>query len=501
MPLAARHWIRSGGGRLSVFYSLLLGGILVPDAAGQTVEFRPGSRGDPTADEAVRKVLARGRYQVFTRDTVLATGDVVNGDLVVLRSALRVEGTVQGDIVAAQADVFARPGGRIGGVVVVLNGGFYGSSLADVGRKPISAAALDYRVHREEGDRYIISAPGGSADLRLAGLYGFVMPTYDRVNALTISWGLELDRGRSLFVPDASARVRLRSARELIDGVIELTWPRGRHAAIVAGGRTVRTNDRWIVGDLENTLHTLIGSADLRNYYEARFVDFGIRLNHGIGVRWSHELALAWERARTLPNEDPFRLFSSRGGFQENLPVDEGDIGSLKVAQALRIRTWHRTDLDIQLEVELADRDLAGDFTFALFSGAVRADIGTTGAQRVILLGRAQVPASDAPRQRWRALGGWRTLPTLNRLEQVGDRMWFVEATYRLPTSVSLGALGRLEGYGQYAVGNAWTDSAARPRVVHNVGAGLAVGWLALGLYTDPGNDFETFLALGIRRR
>ncbi|NIW36842.1 MAG: hypothetical protein GWN32_10010 [Gemmatimonadetes bacterium] len=471
-------------------------------ASGQVVEFRAGSGGLARADEVVRSVLARGDYVVLTADRVLSPGEVIDGDVIVLGATLRVEGTIRGDLVGVQSDIFARPGGEVGGTVVVLGGGFYGSTLARLARRPVSAAVYGYTYETTRGGGYAIVAPGGRVSLRPAGLYGLLLPEYDRVNALTIPLGLDFDRGGMSALPDAELRLRIRSAREMLDGALRLRWRTGRHAVSLAGGRTVRTNDGWINGDVDNSLYSFIGAVDTRNYYDADFVAAGIELGFGSNALWNAGLTLGWERARPLANEDPFSLFEVRaGGFQPNAPALAADAASLKLAGGVATERADGPGLTVQAELEIADDAVAGDLTFALLGGGFRLRLPTVGRQALVIEGRGQASLDDdAPPQRWRSLGGWGSLPTLVPTGQSGDRMWWTAATYQIPLSDRLGRLPSPFLWVQYGAGNAWT-AGSRPSTVHDLGLGLTFGPLALALYTAPSDEFKTVFTVGFDPR
>ena len=471
-------------------------------AEAQDVTFRSRNAGLPLADEAVIRVLERGGYTVFTRDTVLSEGDIVPGDLIVIRSTLRVEGRIAGDLIGVQADIFARPGGRVDGAVVVLAGGFYGSSLASLSTEPIDASTFDYQAQSRDDGSYVILGPRAAARVRLSGLYGLLMPQYDRVNAVTLEAGLDFERGATTWLPDASLRARYRSVRTDFDADLALRWPFGRHMLKLQGGRTVRSNDRWINSDLENSVYALVGGIDTRNYYEADFAEAAMRVEFGTGMRWWTELLVGWERPRSLANRDPFSIFTVRGGFQDNLPVVEQDAASASLD--LGFKTWisGSVPLEIGFDVERADADVAGELTYTLFGGRFAADIPTFGRQTLFLDGWGQAPGSSgAPSQRWRALGGWGSLPTLRPTEQAGDWMWWWAATYRFPLRPKASLLTRVVVWLQYAAGNAWVEGGARPAAAHNIGLGAIFGPLAAGVYTDPNQDFKTVFALGIDTR
>jgi hypothetical protein len=470
---------------------------------GQQVVLRKGSQGDAAAEAVVERVLARGEYRVVVQDTTVGAGEVVRGDVIVIGATLRIEGHVEGDVVGIQSDIFARPGGRIDGTVVVLGGGFYGSSLAELGERPINASRLAYTVEERADGSYQVTAPGGRASVRLAGLYGLLAPQYDRVNALTVPVGLDFEAGGSSWMPDAEARVRYRSVREQFDGDLQLRWRLGRQSVTVRGGRTVRSNDRWINGDLENSVYAFVGAVDTRNYYDAYFADAGLKLAFGQTTVWSSGLTLGWEQARPLENRSPFSLFEVRaGGFQPNLPVADTEIASLALGGAVQVWGGGASSLAAELRLEVADQDVAGDLSFALLAGALRAVVRTAGDQELLLEGSGQLPFSDdAPSQRWRALGAWGTLPTLVPTGRVGDHMWWLGATYLVPVGDAIGRIGRLTPWVQYAAGNAWSENGTRPSTVHDIGLGLRFGPLSAAVYTSPSDDFKTVFSLGFEAR
>ncbi len=491
---------RPEGLRTAIVSAVLLF-VAAAGAAGQTVEFRRGSRGDPRAEQVLKRVLDRGNYQVLTRDTILAAEAVLASDVILLGATLRVEGRIAGDLVAVQSDIFARPGGRFEGTVAVLAGGFYGSSLAELNAPLVDASRYDYRLSVAGDEYYVIAAPGGRAALQLPGLYGFLLPQYDRVNAVTVPWGVDLQRGPSPWIPEAKARVRYRSVRSVVDGDLEVGWPFGRHRFVLNGGRTVRSNDRWANGDLESSLYALIGAVDTRNYYDARFVAADLKFGFGTRALWAGDVVLSWERARSLENRDPFSLFEVRSGYRPNLPVDEADIASIEFRGEVELRDWPILPFELELGLEHADADVAGDLSFTLIDAALLAELSTWGRHALVIEGRGQLPASSsAPRQRWRALGGWGTLPTLVPVDRAGDRMWWVGTTYRAPLGQWVGARWELVSWLQYAAGNAWADDDERPPTVHNLAFGLSLGPLSLAVYTAPSDDFKTVLAVGVER-
>jgi hypothetical protein len=79
--------------------------------------------------------------------------------------------------------------------------------------------------------------------------------------------------------------------------------------------------------------------------------------------------------------------------------------------------------------------------------------------------------------------------------------MWWAGLTYRIPLGRSTAGFDRFAIWLQYAAGNAWPDGEDRPETTHNLGLGVSLGPLSVGAYADPGDDFETVLAVGFSGR
>lgn len=490
----SRDWIETTSRAFLLVLAILTS---AAPLAGQEVRFRRGTGGEPRADQLLLRTLARDTFTVIARDTVLGPDVRVAGDVLVLDATLRLEGEIQGNLVGVQSDIFARPGSRVGGSIVTMAGGFYGSTLARVTTPSINAAPYDYRVETEDDSTFVITGPGRRSALHLAGLYGFDLLTYDRVNALTVQWGADYQPGARPLIPYGRGRLLFHTARVDVGGELELWWPFGRHSLLLRGGRVARSNDDWTQGEIENSITSLLVAMDTRSYYDARYAEAALHLENGERRIWSFEARSGWEQARSLENEDPFSIFSVLGGFQPNTPVIDADIVSATLGAGFELFAGGLSLVEVEGRVEGSDRDLASDLSFLLWSGRLLGQI-SGGAGSLRLEARGQLPGgAGAPPQRWRALGGWGSLPTLRPLERQGDHMWWVEAEYRRGLTGRLEYVGRLTGWVRYALGNAWIDEVPRPSIVHNVGVGLEVSFLQIGVFTAPSDDFDTVLAVG----
>lgn len=489
---------RLGSAALAVVWLGSAALVLVSAAAapGQTVELADRRDFDTEVRARIEQVLLAAQYRVWAADTVLVPGDTVAGDVFVFRATARLAGTVTGQVIAVESELFVRPGAEIRGGALVVNGGYYGSQMARVG--PVLHLPLaDYRVRVEDGS-YRIRAPRAESGPELPGIWGIVAPAYDRVNGVTIPWRVEYRPGRSLWVPWARATVRYRTARERVDGDLRLEWRGHGLSLVLDGGRTTATSEVWISGDLENSLASFGFAGDHRNYYETDFARGILEARHGPGAAWRHRLTLEWEESSSLGSAEPFSIFELEGGFQGNPPVDDGRIVAVRLGSAFRWALGGAL-LAGSAFFEVADRDAAGDFSYSRAGGELWWESATIATQslRIRARGGARL-GGTVPSQRWISLGGYGTLPTLEGLSLTGHTHLFIESSYFVPIFGT--GLGGVVAWVRHAVGSAWVG--ARPPLDQNILLGVDIGPFALWLAADPSSEGPDLTpGFGLRQR
>lgn len=455
------------------------------EAAGQEIEFSP--RADRPEERRLDRFLEAADYTVISRDTVVGRGDTLRRPALVLEAALRLEGHARGDVWVVGGDLFLRPGARLGGDAVVLGGGWYASSRAEVDGEVVHRPNLLLRAERTAGGWRIRHVAEERRILELHGLSGFHAPIYRRVTGLTFGWGGRVRAVDAAWQPglEAEARVHTHGPARLGATVRHLWHPDGDLRFGLEGERAVRSNEEWIRADLPNSLRYLVAGEDLRDYHRSErataLVDRPARQG------WGGGLALSWEQATSLDARPLAVLFGDDGDVRPNPAVDEGKIWSLEATLGYRRRTSDGR-LRAELRVEAADSATAGDFSFALGGGRIAwRGPGLAGGHRLELFGIARHElAGELPRQRWSSLGGDATLPTLGTLERRGPRMFYVRSTYLVPLEalrVPVAGVPRL--FLRNAAGAAWAEGAAL-RVEDNVTAGARFFFLEAGLTVDP---------------
>src|SRR5690348_3545604 len=97
---------------------------------------------------------------------------------------------------------------------------------------------------------------------------GLRIPSYDRVNGVTLPWGPKIETANGRINLDLL--VKYRSHLGDFDPSIEgLLRPGDANELRLFVGRGTFTNDDWIRSDLLNSLAALFVGSDARNYYRA----------------------------------------------------------------------------------------------------------------------------------------------------------------------------------------------------------------------------------------
>jgi hypothetical protein len=485
---------------------LVAAGMLLACAApalAQRVEVR--GRGDLENDAFLRRLVESGNYQLITRDTLVTRNDTIPGNALVLSATLRLDGVIAGDLIIVDANVFMRPSARVLGAIHNVGGGFYPSELAVVEGGTRSEPNAPYIV-RERGDTFVILGTARPSVLVRPGLFGFAIPTYDRVDGLTLSYGTGILGPRAGRVePMIRGRIDYRSQRGAITGGAEVVLPRGGTELVAGAERTTATNERWIRGDLDNTVSFLFLGKDYRDYFE---VDRGfaeIRRTLEQGPRTTTAFLRAQvEEARTLRAGTPWTLFGT--ARTDNVAVDDGRISSLLGGGKM---TWDHPLHVIRLsgQIEAAGAVLNGAHSFNAYS--LDADWAMAALADHTLRVQAHIqgplPGTDSlPRQRWSYVGGSGTLYTFDWAEFRGDRVVMVETRYIMRLQpLRLRVLGTPDLELLHLTGMAWTADERRP-FEQNVGARLRYAIVNVRFLTNPADfwaDREISVGLNLPRR
>jgi hypothetical protein len=303
--------------------------------------------------------------------------------------------------------------------------------------------------------------------------------------------------------------VTYRSHIGTLDPALRFTAQRGRRNRFEAfAGRATFSNDRWIQGDLVNSVNALFIGQDTRNYYRAdRVQATAHRLLERVGGQVEPFLGARWERSysvgsATVPTSGPWSMFGRRDSThmaRPNPPVSGGDITSLLGG----LRTdWQAGGLTATgtLEVEGAlAAPVNGRFVQTAFDGGVA--FPTFGAQTFQLETHLVFTGGqDTPSQRFAYLGGPGTISTIRTLELGGDELLFVESRYNVPLSrPRLPLVGPPVVTLRHVIGSAGVGRL--PSLEQNIALRLTIAIIRFEIVADPARDIvKTGVALSFSR-
>jgi hypothetical protein len=491
-----------------------------PDTAGQgvvvaaTAASRAVAVSDPgpgIAGRTLAAILARPHLVLVPPDTGLVLGREVRVDraLVVTGGPVRFAGHVQGDLVAF-GDVFLRPGAEVTGRVIAFGGGVYGSALALVRGEVLSYRDLVV-TQRADGTTIAVAIAEApvtrTAPVRLPGVVGLRVPSYDRIDGVSLSIGPEiaLDTGRVRVDPTVTYRSQL----GVVDPAVRAHLELGRRlVADAVAERATLTNDRWIRPDFTNSLTMLGSGEDVRNYYRAtRFEGtVGWRDDARLGVVEPY-VGARFERSSSVArdtgsNSYPWSLFSRtnyEGSRRANPRVTGGDItsalaGARYAFESARVvgRAGARVERSLGVERGAGFTQLIADVALSfptqdehLFEFLAHA-VGTTGG-------------SGVPSQRYAYLGGSGTLPTLFLLSRGGTELAWGEARYTVPVRIVAVPFGTPTLTARAMAGAAGVDRLGG--VTPNLGIRAAVSLLRADFVFDPRGRGRRVFNLGFGTR
>lgn len=494
-----RTAVRSAGGPgrgasprgASLLAALVLLAIGAAGARAQQVE-RTG-RGMHEWDQRLDEVLA-GSYTLVSENALVAAGDTLRGPVLVAGATLRVNGTIEGDVWIVDANLFLRPSAVVTGTVHNLGGGYFPSEQAQVAGVRDEPLA-PYEVERLADGRLRILGTRHRSALVLDGVRGVRIPTYDRVDGLTLGLGAGLlTPPLGSIEPMVRGWIEYRFERGEFTGGGELSAARGRTTVAVGAERTTATEDRWIRGDLTNSVSVIWDGDDHRNYYESdrAWVELRRVLERTDRVATAF-LRLQAEEATSLSAGDPW-IIRAPDSIRPNPAVFDGRITSVVSGGTL---SWEQPRLraELEAEAEFALDALDGERSFNRFeingAGAVPGLANHSIMLQVHL--RGPLPGTDSlPRQRWSMIGGSGTLPTFDIGEFTGDRVVFGELRYMipLPEYLRVPLVGVPSFNLLHASGTAWTAEQKRA-VRHNFGAELRWPFFYGRILFDP-EDIDT---------
>jgi hypothetical protein len=336
------------------------------------------------------------------------------------------------------------------------------------------------------------------------GVLGVAIPSYDRVNGLSVPWGpaFAFDTARIVVEPAVTYRSHLGE----LDPSVTVGGSLGRRNALrVAVGRGTFTNDAWIRPDPLNSASAFLAGVDTRNYFRAERAEMRLgRLWEGETVEVEPFVGALTEFARSVgptpgARSVPYSIFERRDSLRmlrPNPPVRRGRTSSGLAGARARweaegvaaaLAAAAELPFDAPGAARFAQTTLDGHVAFPAFLN-----------HRFEFFTHVVLTAGDtAPPQRFAYLGGAGTLLTLDPLELGGDQLLFTESRYSVPLDrLVIPVLGAPTIMIRHLAGSAGVQRL--PRFVHNLGARVTISALRLDYVLDPvtrRSDFDLSLA------
>jgi hypothetical protein len=418
----------------------LLAALLAPSVLGaQDVVLR--EPGPERVASIVRSATSRPHaVRAGSGNLVLPRDSVVTTSLIVIGRPTYLSSRVQGDVVVIGGDLFLRTGSEVAGSAVSIGGGVYRTLLGTVGGDIESFRDDHYSVVASPS-RYELTYQGRGEDrppvFQLAGVSGLLLPSYDRVDGLSLPVGALVTLGNRAV--ELQPFVTYRSRLGVVDPGLTIRIAPERKLRLDAEvGRATRTNEGWIYSDLLNSAATLAFGNDTRNYFRA---DGGTaRLIGHVerpGVMFEPFVGGRYEEVRPITAVGNVYSFVGRGDVEyiarPNPLVERGRIGSGLIGAALEYRVGTvQARLLGEAEQSFETPDRTSSFTQLTLDGSI--EFPTFATQSLRIEAHAVATAGDStPRARYAYLGRSGTLPLLDLLEQGGDKLVFVDSRYEIP--------------------------------------------------------------------
>lgn len=337
---------------------------------------------------------------------------------------------------------------------------------------------------------------------------GLRVPSYDRVDGLSLPWGPEISLADEhiRIDPTVTYRSHIGKFDPFVTASLRTT---SGFLLDLAGGRGTFTNDDWIRSDFVNSLAALFVGSDSRNYFRADrgwgilSKEFGqptITITPGIGARFENDWSSGVPVAHT---HAPWSMFGKNNRLKMRRPnpsIDDGHIASglgqlLVEYESAGVKgsfaglVEHAFDAPPIFSIE--GSDLSQDFTQFTLHGTV--GFPTFRTQRFDFRGHSVITSSDfTPAQRFAYLGGAGTLATVDLLSLGGDRLFFVTGEYSVPIErIQLPVAGSPVVSLIYSAGAAGVGEL--PDFIQNIGVGVGVKLIKFEYHVDPNYKKTSF--------
>ena len=465
-------------------------------------------RSDRPSARIIRDAVARPHVVLSGNGRLdLPRDSTITSTLIVLGRPTYVASRVQGDVVVIGSDLYLRPGVEISGRAVAIGGSV---ALTTHGR--VAGGTESFRdetyaaTHREGGHALAFQVVGRTDPIPLvqpAGLQGILMPSYDRVDGLSLPVGALVTVGDRTLEIEPSVTYRSRLGK-LDPGVVVRVRPERAVRFEGFAGYDTRSNEKWNYSDLVNSATTVFAGSDTRNYFRSKIGEGRLfALVERAGLAFEPYIGGRYERVSPISaTGNVFTVIDRKDPEFEHIRrsnplVESGTIGSGLLGAEL-YDTAGVVASRLRAGVEQSFTSVKGTKNFTQLPLDARVAFPTFRTQRLSFRAHGVATLGDSvPRARYAYLGGSGTLPVLDQLELGGSKLLFVESDYVIPIeSVILPLIGSPVVTLRHLMGAAGVRSL--PKLEQEIGIGLGLSALRLDVTTDVARKRGSKFGIGI---
>jgi hypothetical protein len=461
--------------------------------SAQDVVVRGGE--DRASTAIIRDAIARPHVVRSGTDRLdLPRDSTITSTLIVIGRPTYLASKVQGDVIVIGSDLFLRPGAEISGRAVAIGGSVALTTLGHVAGGTVSFRDETYDVTAQASghslEYHAHAAKDATPLLQPAGLQGLLIPSYDRVDGLSLPVGALLTVGNGVVEVEPRVTYRSRLGKFDPSAIVRILPGKAVRFEGYAGTDT-RTNDAWIYSDLVNSLTTFFAGTDTRNYFRSNIGEGRLfALVESPGIAFEPYIGGRYEKVSAITaTGDVFSVIGHKDPELEHIRrpnplVEDGSIGSGLLGAELYDTAGVVTSR-LRAEVEQSFSTVTGTKNFTQITLDGRVSFPTFKTQRLFFRGHGVATIGDSvPKARYAYLGGSGTLAVVDPLELGGTKLFFLESRYLIPIeSVILPLIGSPAISFSHLMGSAGVTSL--PSLEQEIGVGLALSVLHLDMTTD----------------
>ena len=390
----------------------------------------------------------------FNGDAEIDRDEAIDGDVLIVGGDLKVDGEVNGDVLAIFGDIDLGPSAEVKGDVISVNGKVWSDEDAEiqgdivVTNIPIEDDDDNVTIEKREKERAKYKSkkreswPDDSNEV--------VYADYNRVDGLTL--GMQFPQAgwwankNHHFAVVGKGGYSFASKRWQYQVGLE-RWTAGDFRFAIGANiyDMTDTQDRWLICDHENALAAFFLKEDFRDYYNRE--GFSVYASQNFGKRVKVKVAYQDENFENVSKSTNWALFGGKKDFRNNpmaLPFQFSMANGydaplqLKSASAeLSIDTRNNRKRPskgwlINAFAELAGEEFENAYSFERYIVDVAHYFPLSWDEHITLRLRGATSTGILPPMYWYDLGGLSTLRGMNFKEMTGDRMVLGNLEYHL---------------------------------------------------------------------